>query len=81
MLLREPSGWIFDSKLLVSGWLALAVQLGGQSSRDYIVVANCSFLSVDRLIGVSGRPLALFLHVLIKLYSVLLLVSVMQDWR
>jgi hypothetical protein len=38
MLLREPSGWIFDSKLLISGWLALAVQLGDQ--RDCIVLAN-----------------------------------------
>jgi hypothetical protein len=51
MTLREPSGWrrpVFDSKLLVSGWLALAVHLGGQ--RDCIVEANPSFHSVGRLI-------------------------------
>jgi hypothetical protein len=60
MLLREPSRWIFDSKLLVCGWLALAVQLGAQ--RDCIVVPNPSFHSEDRLVEVSGRPLPLFLQ-------------------
>jgi hypothetical protein len=61
----------------VSGLLALAVQLGGQL--DCIVVANPSFLNVNRLVEISGRPLPHFLHILIKLYCILLLVSALEE--